>query len=463
MNAKMNKMEFLDRITEQKIFKKIIQSANDEFVIVYGRRRVGKSALLKHVTNTRGIYHLADLNDKRMQIQQLANTIATKIPDFDAVIYPSWYALLIALNARLSKKITLVIDEFPYLINTSAELPSEMQKLLDLKKLDKLTLILCGSSQQMMRDLFLGITAPLYGRTTFNFNVKEMKVGWLQQYLKCSAEQAIMEFATWGGIPRYWEVRKKYKTLEQAQLQAIMNKDGLLYEEPMRLFMDDMRSAVQAFSLVNLIGNGCHKLSEIATVLEKPATNFSRPLAQLIDMGYVRKEIPFGEKEENSKKSLYWLDDSFMNFYMQMVSPNKSIIELGLEKELKNKLAAKLPQLYSVVFEELVRESVNSYHYFGKKWGKAYRYWGKPDGKTETEIDLMCLSLDGKSILIGEVKWSDAIDVKTVKKQLDAKIALFALDKQLKVYTAVWVKNKSKVKNTDTTTFDCNEVVNQAL
>jgi AAA+ ATPase superfamily predicted ATPase len=72
-------MEFLDRITEQKIFKKIIQSANDEFVIVYGRRRVGKSALLKHVTNTRGIYHLADLNDKRMQIQQLANTIATKI------------------------------------------------------------------------------------------------------------------------------------------------------------------------------------------------------------------------------------------------------------------------------------------------------------------------------------------------------------------------------------------------
>jgi len=463
LNAKMNKMEFLDRITEQKIFKKIIQSANDEFVIVYGRRRVGKSALLKHVTNTRGIYHLADLNDKRMQIQQLANTIATKIPDFDAVIYPSWYALLIALNARLSKKITLVIDEFPYLINTSAELPSEMQKLLDLKKLDKLTLILCGSSQQMMRDLFLGITAPLYGRTTFNFNVKEMKVGWLQQYLKCSAEQAIMEFATWGGIPRYWEVRKKYKTLEQAQLQAIMNKDGLLYEEPMRLFMDDMRSAVQAFSLVNLIGNGCHKLSEIATILEKPATNFSRPLAQLIDMGYVRKEIPFGEKEENSKKSLYWLDDSFMNFYMQMVSPNKSIIELGLEKELKNKLAVKLPPLYAQVFEELVRESVNNNHYFGKKWGKAYRYWGKPDGKTETEIDLMCLSLDGKSVLIGEVKWSDAIDVKTVKKQLEAKIALFALDKKLKVYTAVWVKNKGKVKNADATTFDCNEVVKQAL
>jgi AAA+ ATPase superfamily predicted ATPase len=272
-----------------------------------------------------------------------------------------------------------------------------------------------------------------------------------------------MEFATWGGIPRYWEVRKKYKTLEQAQLQAIMNKDGLLYEEPMRLFMDDMRSAVQAFSLVNLIGNGCHKLSEIATVLEKPATNFSRPLAQLIDMGYVRKEIPFGEKEENSKKSLYWLDDSFMNFYMQMVSPNKSIIELGLEKELKNKLAVKLPPLYAQVFEELVRESVNSYHYFGKKWGKAYRYWGKPDGKTETEIDLMCLSLDGKSILIGEVKWSDAIDVKTVKKQLAAKIALFALDKQLKVYTAVWVKNKGKVKNADAATFDCNEVVKQAL
>jgi uncharacterized protein len=456
-------MEFLDRISEQKIFKKITQSKSSEFVIVYGRRRVGKSALLKHVTNTSGIYHLADLNDKRIQIQQLANTIAEKVADFNSVIYPSWYALLIALNARLTKKITLVIDEFPFLVNTSTELPSEIQKLIDLKKLDKITLILCGSSQQMMRDLFLGTTAPLYGRTTGVFNIKEMKVGWLKQYLKCRAEQAIMEFATWGGIPRYWEVRKKYTTLEQAQLQAIMHKDGLLYEEPMRLFMDDLRSAVQAFSLVNLIGNGCHKLSEIASVLEKPATNFSRPLAQLIEMGYVRKEIPFGEKEDKSKKSLYWLDDSFMNFYMQMVSPNKSIIELGLEKELKNKLKLKLPQLYAQVFEELVRESVNSFDYFGKKWGKAYRYWGKPDGKTETEIDLMCLSHDGKSILIGEVKWSDTVDVKTVHAQLAAKIALFPIDKKLKVYTAVWVKNKAKVKNASASTFDCNEVVNKAL
>jgi len=214
-------MEFLDRIAEQKIFKKIIQSTSSEFVIVYGRRRVGKSSLLKHVTNTRGIYHLADLNDKRMQIQQLASTIAQKVPDFDSVIYPSWYALFTALNARLTKKTTVVIDEFPFLVNTSSELPSEIQKMLDLDKINKITLILCGSSQQMMRDLFLGTTAPLYGRTTGVFNIKEMKVGWLMQYLKCSAEQAIMEFATWGGIPRYWEVRKKYSNLEQASCKPL--------------------------------------------------------------------------------------------------------------------------------------------------------------------------------------------------------------------------------------------------
>lgn len=456
-------MAILDRLVEQKEFKQLKQAKLSQFVIVYGRRRVGKSALLQHVTDAKGIYHLSDLNDRRLQIKQFANSVAQQIPDFDRVIYPSWFSLFVALENSLTKRTTVVLDEFPYLVSSSPELPSELQRLIDLKKISKLFLIICGSSQQMMRDLFLGTTAPLYGRATKIFNITEMRIGWLKKYLKCTAQQAIMEYATWGGIPRYWEVRKKYPSLEQAQLKEILNRDGLLYEEPMRLFMDDMRSAVQAFSLVNLIGNGHHRLSEIATALEKPATHFSRPLSQLIEMGYLRKEIPFGEKEDKSKKSLYWLDDSFLNFYMQLVTPNKSIIELGLQAELKKRLAAKLPDIYAQVYEEQVRQSITSYNYFGKQWSKAYRYWGKPDGKTETEIDVMCLSLDGKSLLIGEVKWSDTIDVKFEQQKLLKKIALFPEFKNVTIYQAVWVKTKSKVKNADKATFDCEIVVKNSL
>jgi uncharacterized protein len=456
-------MEFLDRINEQKELNRIFKTPHSNLVIVYGRRRAGKSELLKYVTAKAGIYYLSDLNEKKIQIQQLAETIAIQIPDFDNVIYPSWYAILLSLNNRLTKKMILVLDEFPYLAATSPEIPSEIQKLIDLKKLPNIDLILCGSSQQMMRELTLGTTAPLYGRANSIMKVYPLKIAWLQKYLTCSAEQAVMEFATWGGIPRYWEVRANYKTLEQAQLGAIMNKGGLLYEEPMRLFMDDLRTSVQAYTIVNLVGNGHHRISELATALEKPATNFARPLEQLISMDYLRKEIPFGENEAKSKKSLYWIADNFMNFYMQMVATNKSLIELGIEAELKKKLNTKLPQLYAQVYEELVRASVNDFNYFGKKWAKAYRYWGKPDNKTEIEVDIIVKSLDEKSILIGEVKWSNTVDLFHVEKQLDFKIALLNLPKHIKVYKAIWVKNKSKFKKVSPIIFDCNEVVSYSL
>jgi AAA+ ATPase superfamily predicted ATPase len=451
---------FIDRTEEQLMFKKIINSKTSGLYIVYGRRRIGKSALLRYVTEKKGIYFLADLNEKKLQIQNLAQAIASKIQDFDTVIYPSWYSLFISLEKSLSKKTTLVLDEFPYLVNNSPELASEIQKLIDLKKIPHIDLILCGSSQQMMRDLFLGITAPLYGRANQTFNIKAIKLGWIKDYLKCTSEEAIMEYATWGGVPRYWEIRKQYKTLEEAQRLAILNKNGILYEEPMRLFLDDMRTAVQAYTLVNLIGNGKHRLSEIATTVQKPATQLSRPLAQLIEMGYIRRDTSFGEPENNAKKNMYWLNDNFMNFYMQFVASNKSIVELGLWDEIKNKLAEKLPMYYAQTWEEEVRNHIPLHNYFNTKWGKASRYWGKPDKKTEIEIDAIAESIDKKSILIAEVKWSNKIKLHEIEKALDDKIALFNFkDKYKHIHKAIFIRNKKTAKLNEAYIFDCDTVV----
>lgn len=438
-------IDFLDRIDERALFENLLNREKAIFAIVYGRRRIGKSALLRNVIGSKGIYFLSDLTEKSLQIKNLASAIATLIPDFDSVNYPNWEVLFIALENSLKEKITLVLDEFPYLLQGSSELASIIQKIIDLGKKSKYNLIICGSSQQMMRELFLGTTSPLYGRADAIFNLKAMKIFWLKEYLNCSAIEAVKEYATWGGVPRYWELRKNYLNLEEALKYIVFDKNGILLEEPMRLFLDDMRSAAQAYSIVNLVGNGNHRITEIANKLEKPTTSLSRPLANLIEMGYLKKELPFGEPEKDSKKGLYWIADPFMNFYMQFIAANRSIIELGLWDVIKKQLDVKLPHLYANVWEELVRNSIPYLRLANTDWSKAYRYWGKPDKKIEIEIDVLAESIDKKSLLIAEVKWSNNVNLYEINKSIEDKLQILGTaGSYTNIYRAIFIMDKSK-------------------
>ncbi|TAF76387.1 MAG: ATP-binding protein [Bacteroidetes bacterium] len=454
-------IDFLDRIDERATFDRLLNKEESAFAIVYGRRRIGKSALLKNVIADKGIYFLADFTEKSMQINMLAKAIANFIPDFDQVIYPTWESILRALDNSTKTRITLVLDEFPYMVHAAPELPSVIQKIVDLELKKNYNLVLCGSSQQMMRELFLGTTSPLYGRADSVLNISAMKIFWLKEYLNCSAIEAVKEYATWGGVPRYWEIRKNYNSYEEAIHYAVFDKNGILAEEPMRLFLDDMRSAVQAYSIVNLVGNGNHRISEIANKLEKPTTHFSRPMSNLIEMGYLRKEVPFGEQEKDSKKSLYWISDPFLNFYMQFVASNKSMIEMGLWSVIKKQLDIKIPHLYANVWEELVRNAIPYSSIGGIDWSMAYRYWGKPDKVNEIEIDVLAESYDKKSLLIGEVKWSSSVKISEILAGLRYKLAILGIANRYEsIHIAIFVMDKSAIKKEDSIyILDCEDVV----
>lgn len=452
---------FLDRIDERAIFSKLLEREISVFAIVYGRRRIGKSALLKQVIDQKGIYSISEMTEKSIQIETLATQIASVIPGFDSVKFPSWISLFTTFENSLKTRVTLVLDEFPYLLQSSPELPSIIQKIVDMGTKTKFNLILCGSSQQMMREMMLGISSPLYGRADAILNIKAMKIAWLRIFLGCSAIDAVKEYATWGGVPRYWEIRKSYKTYQEAIKSAIFNKNGILIEEPMRLFLDDFRSAVQAYAIVNLVGNSNHKISEIAAKLGKPTTHLSRPMSNLIDMGYLRKEVPFGESEKDSKKGLYWISDHFMNFYMQHVAGNKSLIELDLWDVIEKQLNVKLPHLYANVWENLVRDAVPYMRIADIDWNKAYRYWGKPDKHTEIEIDVMAESVDKELLLVGEVKWSMNAHTNEISKSLDVKIALFNFSQKYKrVIKVIYVMDKANTITPNSCyLFDCEDVI----
>lgn len=224
--------------------------------MVYGRRRLGKSTLLKKVLSQADVYYMADQTERSHQIELLAKEIGLRIEGFGQLIYPDWNALFEALNFRTRERFTLCIDEFPYLVKSSPELPAILQKLIDSKSLSY-NIILCGSSQQLMQGLVLDATSPLYGRANQILKLSPIPVKYFQEVMDCSAQEAIEEYAVWGGVPRYWEIRQQSDSLKEAIEYNILNAQGLLFDEPYRLLIDDMRDIVQASTLTFIYRQWC--------------------------------------------------------------------------------------------------------------------------------------------------------------------------------------------------------------
>lgn len=175
-------MTFVDRIEETARLKKALGREKSSLVVLYGRRRLGKSTLIKRVLSENDVYFLADRSEGQHQRALLALVIAQAFPDFDALTYPDWESLFRAVNYRTDKQFTLCLDEFPYLVEQSPELPSVLQKLIDEKQL-KYHLVFCGSSQQMMYGIFLDATAPLYGRADEIMRLMPMPLPSIQEAL----------------------------------------------------------------------------------------------------------------------------------------------------------------------------------------------------------------------------------------------------------------------------------------
>jgi hypothetical protein len=383
---------------------------------------------------------LADQTEASQQIRLLAKEIAHKIEGFDKVVYPNWNTLFETLSLRTAERFTLCLDEFPYMVKKSPELPSILQKILDTKTV-KYNLILCGSSQTMMQGLALDAKAPLYGRADQILKLAPINISYIAEYLKCNAIQAIEEYAVWGGIPRYWELRQKNKSLQEAIEYHIINSQGILYEEPYRLLFDDMRDIIQASTLLSVIGGGAHRLSEIAARVEKPATQLSRPLDKLMELGFVEREIPFGEHPKNSKKSLYKIADPFMDFYYRFVIPNRSLIELGRTKTVLNEVNEKLNIYISRHWEHICRKAVSGSTINGVTYHVASRWWGNVSRDEMIEIDVVAQSVDKKSILVSECKWSNFFDGNALTANLIEKAKKMPFAKGKEIVPVLFLKD----------------------
>jgi AAA+ ATPase superfamily predicted ATPase len=390
---------------------------------------------------------MADQTESPQQIALLAQAIATKVSEFDQVKYPDWESLFNMLNNRLTNPITLCLDEFPYLAKSAPQLPAIIQKLID-KGDNRFHLIICGSSQQLMQGLIIDSTAPLYGRADLILRIKPMKIPYLQEVLKCSAVEAVTEFSVWGGVPRYWELRQQETLFTDALKTHLFSSLGILIEEPLRLFIDDMRDTTQSYTILALIGNGVHRMSEIAARLEKPSTSLAGPLDRLIQLGYIERELPFGENPRNSKKSYYRISDPFMNFYFTYVLPNRSLIELDKGDVVMNQVVQRLSGYTSYWWEKLCRQAISGAEIEGYTFGLAQSWWGNVTKTERIEIDLIAESTDGKALLVGECKWTESENAERLLFELETKVEKLPFAKGKKIIPCLFLKNSPSDKPT---------------
>jgi hypothetical protein len=435
-------LPFLDRADEIARLKSFLRRAEGGLAVLYGRRRCGKSRLLvEALRGRRSVYFVGDDRESALQRAALAVEVARLVPGFADVRYPEWEALLTRFWRDAPPGSVLALDEFPSLVASDAALPSLLQKLLDTAGPGRPHLVLAGSPQRLMQGLVLDRTAPLFGRAREILKISALRAGWIKRALALRDDvRAVEAFAAWGGVPRYWELAAEYRTLPAALEALVLSPLGVLHDEPRRLLLDDVRETAQPLSVLALIGAGCHRLSEIAGRLGKPATSLARPLATLVELGLVRRDLPFGASLQDSKRTAYRLADPFLRLWFRFVEPNRSRLEAGLAGAVAEELSGALSLHVSSVWEDLARESVLRVPFFGRDWGSAASWWGPGLDRAPLEIDVVGTSLDGDELLVGEAKWQERLDWPREVASLRQKAARLPLAQGRTVRLAIWAK-----------------------
>ena len=407
-------MKFLDRQNELVRLRRVADSDESGLVVVYGRRRVGKTRLLlEWASRHNGLYTVADQSAAELQRRYFAEALAERLPGFADVDYRDWRSLLsrVAREAQLAGwQGPLIFDELPYLVLASPELPSVLQRWIDHEaRAARLKVAVAGSSQRMMQGLVLSGDAPLFGRAKEILEIQPLPPSCLSEVFDVPDGIRWGELYTaWGGIPRYWELAQEIGGDVTIQVeQLVLDPLGPLHREPDRLLLEEIPSALETRPVLDAIGAGAHRVSEIAGRLGRPATSMSRPLDRLSGLGLVRRELPFGEDEKGSRRALYKIADPFFRLWFRVVAPYRAQLASGTPATRRQILARFWDSLCAQGWEELCRQQVarlpaeKSLGQLGP-WGPASRWWRG----AEPEWDLVSESLDGRRVLLGEVKWS---------------------------------------------------------
>ncbi len=417
---------FIGRENELSALEGLYRSDKFEFVVIYGRRRVGKTALINHfIDDKKSIYFMGVESNEKQNLENLSRSIMEYSNDMPEDTYFASYQAALEYVFKISEKerVILTIDEYPYVARESKSLASTLQLLIDkYKDTSRLMLILCGSSMSYMEDHVLAYKAPLYGRRTAQMKILPFDFGeCCRCFKKLSDEDKALIYGIVGGTPQYLLQMNDNLSIEVNIKNTFLNPMSFLYEEPINLLKQEVREPAIYTAIITAIATGHSRMSEISSKVGENTNVCARYLKNLISLGIIKREMPYGET--NSKKTIYSIEDNMFNFWYRFVLDNNSIIVRGATDLVYKKIEGQLSDYMGRIFEEICTQYLWKQLLEGKspvEFVSLGRWWGNDAvNKRQVGIDIMG-EQDKNTALFAECKWrNENVDLDVLETLVD--------------------------------------------
>ena len=403
------------RDKELKDLNKRYSKGNLECVVVYGRRRVGKTALINEFCKGKPTVFFSALSaSSKENLEALSKAIYEKEhPGAEtAPVYPTFDAAFNEITRMAEEeRLIFVIDEYPYLAKANKSISSRLQHIIDHTwKNSKLFLILCGSSMSFMEHQVLGYESPLYGRRTGQYKIQALTYKEITEFNHdLTAEQQAFIYGVTGGIPHYINKLDVDGDVDDALKENLFNTSSYLYEEPENLLKQELREPAIYNSVITAVAGGASRSNEIATKVGIESPICAKYLKVLLELGILVKKTPITEKA--GKKTIYAIGDNFFRFWYRFVPQHISAISAGRIDKIYDPVIKKhYPDYMGLIFEQMCREYLFLYAEdvpvvlsdIGSWWGTDSKE------KKEVEIDIVGTPVEGNEYIIGSCKYKNS-------------------------------------------------------
>jgi len=416
---------FINRIEELEFLQSQYNDNTSSLVVVYGRRRVGKTSLINYfVQEKKHLYFLASTESEFINMQVFKELVASHTDNelLQHAAIDQWDVLFKTLVAhKTDEKLVLIIDEFQYLGAGNSAFPSIFQRIWDLiLSQSNVMVILCGSHIKMMESQTLNYNSPLYGRRTGTIRLRQVSFQYYHKFFhKLNYRDLIEHYAITGGVPKYIEAFQDDVGLFKKIKKNILNSRSFLYDEPVFLLQNEVSEIGSYFSIIRSIAFGNHKLSDICASLGVKQTSMPKYLKTLSDLDIIHRHVPVTEANpENSKNGLYKISDNFILFWFKFIYPQKALLEMGNEQFVMDKIKSNfIDNHVAYIYEDVCHNTMWQLNNTGIfRFNKLGRWWNKKE-----EIDVVAIDTTGNNIIFGECKYTN--------KPMDASVFYTLIEK----------------------------------
>lgn len=420
---------FAGRRAELSVLNNLYNSDKFEFAVMYGRRRVGKTALLNEFTKDKAHFFFTGTEDNAAaNLRSLSRAVCTG-ENADGMVFESMQnALQHAFDRAKDRRLVLVLDEYPYAARADRSLNSVLQMLID-RNMDtsKLMIILCGSSVSYMESDVLSYKAPLFGRKTAQLRVQPMSFMEARALLTgFSIYDQVILYGMVGGTPHYLRQLSPDMTVGENVRRTFLNPASVIFDEPENLLRQEVREPAVYNSILRTVAEGATRLNDITTKLNMASGTAAGYIRSLTELKLIKRESPYGE--ESSRRSLYSLADNLFRFWYRFVPQNMAAIEHDRADAVYRRIAPHIAHYTGPVFEDVCRqylwESLRD-NRCPVDFVDLGRWWGT-DPRTRKQIEFDLIGDDGRGkAIVGECKWTDAPVGSSILTELMSRSSVF--------------------------------------